>query len=479
MNMEIQFFLDTEKKYNLLSRQLNDIPYWEISRFLIWQYQICSAGLNLGQIQSEKKLNFTEIIMKFFVCSLKRMKLHKLKPSEIIIVNHSRHEWLESGYDCIYSSELSNYYSSTVLDQNTDRGHRGNNSEEKQIVPCDAIYFFSYGYYVIHKYLNSKKYRQYRNNVEIDLTDPLKELCDHYNVELDFANVFDLILLNIFNYEYQSKIIKKIINKVTPKVIIEVVHYHVFCMAMNKIARDQKIPTIELQHGTMHEDHAAYQYGTEKLIPQLPEYCFTFSDYWNRIAHMPADSTKLIATGFPYFEKQIYNARARNIRLDKRRTILFLSQITIGEKLSKLAVELGQKLDSQKWRLVYKLHPGEFAKWEMIYPWLKNSDIEVGSSSEMSVYDWFAVSDIQVGVYSTAIYEGFGFGLATYIYDIGHANTMKNLADAGYVVMFDSVDKLLELIETDSKESKDIQAFWKLNAMDNILNEINTIYQKK
>ncbi len=52
----------------------------------------------------------------------------------------------------------------------------------------------------------------------------------------------------------------------------------------------------------------------------------------------------------------------------KKKQIIFISQGITGKELSKKAVELSD--NNNGYKIIYKLHPGEFAEWDKEYPWL-------------------------------------------------------------------------------------------------------------
>lgn len=87
----------------------------------------------------------------------------------------------------------------------------------------------------------------------------------------------------------------------------------------------------------------------------------------------------------------------------------------------------------------------------------------------------FSKSSIQVGVYSTAVYEGIGFGIRTYIYNIAHADTMERLVQMGAAEYIESAEELLEklMVENDTGNIKEF--LWKTNAFQNICVEISSL----
>ena len=238
-------------------------------------------------------------------------------------------------------------------------------------------------------------------------------------------------------------------------------------MVLNQVAHEKGIYVIELQHGTMAKNHIAYHYESDGNIKNLPDEILFFSDYWKNMVKLPSN-VELVSTGFPYFETQKEKYPSK---LHTKQTILFISQGTIGVYLSQFAVELFSKIDKNKYKIMYKLHPGEYFEWEKRYPWLKQSEVNVIDDNSRSIYELFAVSDIQIGVYSTALYEGLGYYLDTYIYGVGEYEEMEKVIENGYGKLVFSVDELLELLGSNSGKCNNMD-FWKTDALNNIMQEI-------
>lgn len=88
---------------------------------------------------------------------------------------------------------------------------------------------------------------------------------------------------------------------------MEVVSYSRRCMVVNEIAEEMDIPTVELQHGTMGEEHGAYNFPEGYKIKQFPKYVFLFSEYWINKASIPISQENRKIVGFPYLEKWLQN----------------------------------------------------------------------------------------------------------------------------------------------------------------------------
>jgi hypothetical protein len=168
-----------------------------------------------------------------------------------------------------------------------------------------------------------------------------------------------------------------------------------------------------MQHGVIHQNHPGYAFPGNRNKSAFPDYLLTFGDFWAECVEYPIPKERVIPVGYPYLEQNIDSAKS----VQKKDQLLFLSQGTIGNPLSKFAVDLQEK-KSIDFKIVYKLHPGEYDRWRTEYPWLSNSTVEVVDGEASSLYDLFAESRARIGVSSTAMYEGLAYGLETFVYTV-------------------------------------------------------------
>ena len=176
---------------------------------------------------------------------------------------------------------------------------------------------------------------------------------------------------------------------------------------LNEVSKMCGIKTVELQHGIINREHIAYNYPSCVSVNQFPDYFFVWSDFWKNRVKCPILENRIIATGFPYLEKQIRKYAKKRIQKSEKKVVLFLSQGNIGRHLAQIAIGVYKVLDRNKYHIIFKLHPDEFVSWKNQFPELAEcSDIEIIDNGKQNLYELFAKSDVQVGCFSTAIYEG-------------------------------------------------------------------------
>lgn len=190
------------------------------------------------------------------------------------------------------------------------------------------------------------------------------------------------------------------------------------------------IPSVEVQHGVVTPDHLGYSFPDDPGKTAFPDYMLLFGEYWKRTVPWPIPPERLITIGYPFFEQ----IRAETETTMKKRRVIFISQGTIGARLSRFAVDLAASLHEDV-EIVYKLHPGEIARWRTFYPWLKNGAakglLTVVDGQHPTLYELLASARWQIGVYSTAIFEGIALGCSTYLVDLPGIEYMESLIQSG------------------------------------------------
>lgn len=472
--MNIEDFLKIEKKYNLNKLQYNGINYWTFNRFRLWNYNICSEQLHFEEAQDKEKLS-SKAVLRLIYYSLFFKKRVSEKP--LLVINHNRRSFNGTFFECVYTDDIIKDKYDAVNFEAPYQYKHFRPAASKEIIYTDRIIIKSILRVKLFKKLHKKEYSELVNSIRAELADPVAELKSIYNWSASLDSIVRTCADTVVRCEYEKKIYTKLIGKIKPKVILEVVHYGRACMLINEIAKEMGITTIELQHGTMYKEHAAYQYSEGEDIKQLPDKLFAFSEFWKKCISLPIGDENIIVTGFPNFEKKLLKY-SDSVREDKRKTVIFISQGTVGRFLSELAAKTAALLDPNEYRLIYKLHPAEYSTWREDLPLLADSGMEVIDKRDIDLYGLFAQSDIQVGAYSTALFEGMGFGVQTYIYNIGHYDIMLPLIEQGYAELVTSAEECAEKIKNSNSESIDGSMFWKRNALDNIRKEIDSIINK-
>lgn len=253
---------------------------------------------------------------------------------------------------------------------------------------------------------------------------------------------------------------KRLLDNIQPKVVILVVSYGK--ESFIEVCKDIGVPVVELQHGAFGPAHPGYAFPGERTKNTFPDYLFTFGNFWRESVEFPIPQKNVIPIGYPHLEKQKRKFKTKS----SENRVLFLSQWSIGENLTKFAKKYA-RLENDR-EVMLKLHPQEYSTWKEDYPWLRDAPLTVIDGDNPSLYELLASSSVQVGVYSTVIYEGLNFGLDTYLLDLPGVTRMKHLLENRGITLVSSLDQFIRKLNTSNLgEDVDVSYYFEPNPIEN------------
>lgn len=473
---EVQILLELETKYNMLNDCIDDFKYWNYARYEI-MWDMVSRRNSYGEAHGNGKI---PISRKFrMVINALRMKKCSVKNVDALILNHERRVFNGKQYECIYTDEIADKIGNALVIERPYRQSHFRPIPTNNIIYTDMVEIKASIALFLYKIFKHKKYGEIRKLIEQKISLVCSKMCDALEISNNLEKYVSLILSLYIIYKVKKPYYEKIVDQYSPKVIMEVVSYNFDCMLVNEVAHDKNIPTIELQHGTAGKDHLAYNYPQGVIIKQFPDYFFAFSEFWCRGTEYPIPEENRKSVGFPHLDK-CATELSNKTQNSEVKIILFISQGTVGDLLSKMAVELNNVIDKKKYKIIYKLHPGEYAVWRERYPYLQNCEIEVVDNNKTDLYALFQKSFCQIGTYgSTAMFEGLYFNVLTFIYEPAARSFLRDLWEQGYAQKFTTIDELRELIENGQRNAKRHldNSFWVKGALDNIIVETRKIIE--
>ena len=463
-----------EEKYELNHKEIQDCYPWQLIRMYLY-YEI-TRKTNVFESAQQSSLSLFDKInsfLPFLKNSILSNPLSGKENVEVLIFDHPRKVIFEDEYQDIYSyflkDTLNQYGKSfeTIESPYLNQHFRNkSNIKENNVKFNDRILLGSF----IHKTRNRGKLPFTED--EKQLIDTVKEEIENaFKIEIDLFRIMEDHILN-FQYDYKKYI--ELLQRKNPKVVFLVVAYE--NKALVAACKKMNIEIIELQHGTISPYHLGYSYpentrkfdGEIKEIEYFPDKILSFGDYWKNACQFPIDSENIISMGFPYFEEnsktymeiaEDKNSEEENNQKTEDKQILFISQGVIGKYLSELAYEtalsINENNDSQNFKFIYKLHPGEYGTWKENYNYLTKAVNEfnyfnVIDKSEPPLYELFAKSHYQIGAFSTAIYEGLAFNCKTFIIDVPGVEYLDDLIDKDIVKKVKSSEELINYITNEN-----------------------------
>ena len=471
----VDYFIKFEFENKLFERKVKEVEYWHLIRFDIYNSIISAKNNDIDLFPKSSKVSkLNKIIdrIKLIPNFIRFNPLINLKEKDIIVLNHSRKVWNGDYYECIYTDKIldklrNSYY---IFESSYQNKHYKSKNKDN-IRYFDYIDLMSELKIVIAERI--KLFKLSANELS-ELNSLIDNINKSFNVQLDKRYYINKIIRRILQYKFRYKYYKKVLTKVNPKILIEVVHYSTTNLIINRIAKEYGIKIIELQHGTMGKYHIAYNFFNKMRILSFPDYIFLFGEYWREYTRLPLKDDRLIVTGFPYFE-------FKKNKFNKKNTangiinILFISQGPVGRKLVDIAVKLHQILSKDKYNIIYKLHPREYDTWKERYPSLLNTSICVVDDNKRDIYSFFESCQYQVGVYSTAIFEGIGFNLKTFIVKDYGFEYMEQLINSGNALLVESEEDIVSALNSEENGALNSQKLWAKNSTNNIIARIEEL----
>ena len=479
--MNLNVFNEIEEKYNLNELNINGYYYWNYLRKEVF-VSCAKKKNNLGNAHSNRKINLVQKIrnVKGKIVNILFGKKMKEEDCSILVLNHPRRVLVDDLYECIYTDEIVDNLTQTVVLEEAYQDKHYKPARTKNIFYTDILDIYIYIYSSFYRFFKSKRFKNIKEIMVESIREPIADLNRLYEINIESKQFENSLIYGYCSYIAEKRYFNRIITKLNPKIILEVVSYGRKSMVINEIAFEKGIPTVELQHGTIGKAHISYNYPSGKKIKQFPEYIFLFSDYWKSKAKFPIKEEKRIAVGYPFLDRM--SGKKWELHTgDNKIKILFLSSGPIGSMLANVAVELSERLNMDEYSIIYKLHPGEYAIWKEKYKNLITKKITVIDNNRTNLYELFATSNIQVSGYdSTTVFEGLYFELPTFILDYCVSEEINELCEIGIANYFNTAAELYESIKNINKKKMTNKiCLWKQNGLKNVIEEIDKILNSK
>lgn len=282
------------------------------------------------------------------------------------------------------------------------------------------------------------------------------KLYEEFECEIDLTN---LVKTRITRRKALVPIYKILLKLYRPKAVF-IWPYTRFEVV--EAASKLEIPTIELQHGFIHQNHPDYAGYKKNNSDYIADYLFSWGDYWVKENVFRTD---VETVGFPYLER-----KKKELGDGESEAILFISQWAYGEKLSKFAAKVSDEMDQN---VLYKVHPNLSSDWEEKYPWLEESEVEVLEG--IGLYEAFQRSSCQVGINSTALFEGIAFGLPTMLFEEEGLDSTLNIENGEGIQRIKNVGQVMEFLESKKSVSIDSSRFFEENPTSQIKSKLDEV----
>ena len=266
-----------------------------------------------------------------------------------------------------------------------------------------------------------------------------QELKEQFEVDINLTNI---LTAAVTKFQSNYGMYQRLFSKFQPEKLVVAVSY-AYGDAI-KAAKDMGIETVEIQHGTFSKYHLGYSFPDRvDDLDYFPDKFLAWGEYWKNLNVIPLSKKTILITGFTHFNslREMYKDLAR-----KQHQVLVLSQGALGPQIADKILE---QIDSLKGcSLVYKLHPGEYSRWNEYSSLVRLSELpNVEIVEDEDIYKLFAESSFQVGVFSTALYEGLGFDCKTILLELPGIEYMADLIKNDTVEVLKKDEDILNVME--------------------------------
>ena len=394
-----------EAKYNLLDLEIDGVKAWQFRRMALYYFLSEKTGL---LEQAHVRLTFIDKFLSLFMLIKNSFLCNPffLKQTDVIIFPHERSKLVNNEYIDIYTHYLKNELnekniSYAEMERPFLAKHIRKNVLNKSYLDFIVLLSGVFQFFIPVKVTNDHKVLF--NKLNQDIKNDLGVYFDSEKVLVNAVKRFKI------NYYLYSLLLKKL-NPEKINIIIAYAHGDVV-----KAAKDLGIIVNELQHGTFSKYHLGYSFpDRKKELDYFPDNLLVWNNYWKEIITLPIQKENIQIKPFQYLEKEkvkyLNNKKINN-------SLIIISQGAISKQLAKIFLNNFSLFEHMQ--INYKLHPGEYERWEENYFLVElNKKENVTIVFDVNLYELFSISEYQLGVFSTALYEGVEFGCKTILADL-------------------------------------------------------------
>lgn len=431
--------LKIESRHQLFAYEIDGIYIWELLRWELFRAIARKLGL---EGQAHTFLSHIPIHVKwsrFFISSLDLFFKNPLlgnRQRNTLIFDHPRKMSVDGKYIDIYTDFLLQDLKPDEYEV-LERHYLGLHSSNKSDAGRKYLDVLNL-YIILTKPILNKKIKLSVLDVQFLKTIEL-EIHQAFRIKID---LLQLAAAKLVDFKAKFAFYNHLLKKRRPKNIILVVSYSQ--QALIAAAKYNQVWVTEIQHGVISPYNLAYHYPNQEHISYFPDELWVFGDYWKTAARIPLQ-TKVVARGFPFLNKRYEKYRKM---AKKKNTILFVSQGTIGSELSEWAFKMAKRLT--EYQFIYKLHPGEYDRWQHIYPMLVEAkslhNFELLHHPDTDLYAVMAQTEFQIGVSSMTLFEGLAFRCKTIILGLPGHEHVEYLVHNGIAKMAGNVDEAVRSV---------------------------------
>lgn len=408
-----EFFWKLEQKYDLLDFTYGLAKPWQYRRIDLY-YRLAKKSGVLEQAHSELSTQGRiQKLWKFIINSF-LYNPYITSKADVAVFSHPRAKSVDGKNIDIYT----HYFIESLRRENIRyveyrKPYLGEHqhSKSKNVKYLDFILILTYFFKL---FVSAKENIPFVKSLQDDIDEVVE---DSFDIDGYLKNESKRFKVEFYLYTFLFKV-----NKC--KKIYVVPSYG--NGAVVDAAKKMKIEVVEIQHGTFSRYHLGYSYPNRiELLDYFPDKFMVWNRFWKEMMPLPIQDENVIVYQFDYLK----NLRNNYCRVGKvKNRAIVISQGAIGEQI---ANKILQNYDRFKeYDIFYKLHPGEYDRWETYPSLVKLLEYEnITLVKKIDLYEEFAKSEYQIGVFSTAIYEGVEFECKTILLNVNGIEYMDRFME--------------------------------------------------
>ena len=205
----------------------------------------------------------------------------------------------------------------------------------------------------------------------------------------------------------------RLLQAVRPKAVIVSSYYATINSLLLAEAQKLGIPSIEVQHGTIGNEHVAYNFLRKPTKTDcLPDYLAAYGQFERDALRNFVEPHKLIPIGNLFLNQIRRDHADRAVAAAEKKNVLIVSFNMDNGKLVQFTLEL--KKHRPDWEITYRFHPEEKIE-EATLQALEAAGVCCAADFQVSIYSLIMQADYIVGTKSTVLYEAMCFSKPTWV----------------------------------------------------------------
>jgi len=442
-----EFIWNIEDKYNLFSKTIDGVYFWELLRFRLVQhiYDLKNYGSKTINPDHKSVIKQWVKLSKHLLFSIRNSYLYgtrmKTKQVDILIFEHARKKMNNGIYIDIYTNDflkkcIKNKCNYEVIESPFQGKHYCKTDSKRRY---RDHYYISYFFRKLNLKL-SRNRNVIFNKKDIVL---LKQLQKSFNNRYDICINFNSLVVNqISQFKIEYDFYYELLQIKNPKQVYIVVGYGQ--KPLISACKNNSVEVIEFQHGLISRYHMGYSYPLNQKLYYYPDKLYLFGKYWSKNTPLPDKNTKFEYTGFPYFE----NLVKKKTISKKKNQVVFISQLPVQEQLFEIAYRFAQK--NKIYDVFFKFHPKEQMKEKSILIGEKAKSLlnfTLIQKVQADIYDLLSSAEYIVGVYSTSVYEALALKCKPILINLSGIENMGDIINSGTAAVAEDEDDIYEIIK--------------------------------